>query len=271
MIKLLTISIIFLLLYLGFSVISQLDSQLNLTVYDYYLETTFFTASIFFLLLLIATSIIFKTIFLLLNLPNIIKNFFYNKIIAKKKEQESLYIIQAMAECIIGNKGKSHEIINKISKDLKPGNIEYYNLILAESATIIDQKIQHFQKIEQSKSFSLFALKRLAQIFYNSGDFIKAEDYASKLYNAKENDSENLEILLDCYAELSLWNRFTFILEKLAKIDRPLLLTIENKISIYFLKATKEMKAKNNEQAVYDYLELESKLYPHKLKMLKHL
>lgn len=270
MIKLLTTCIIFLLLYLGFSVISQLDSQLNLTVYDYYLETTFFTATIFFVLIIIVTSTIVKTIFVLFNLPSTIKNFFYSKIITRKAELTNRSIMQAMAECIIGNKTKSVEIINKISNDLKPENIEFYDLILAESATAIDQKIQHFQKLEQSKDYSLFAIKRLTQIFYTSSSYRQAEDYASKLYNLNEADSENLEILIDCYAKLSLWNKFTFMLSKLNKIDRPRLLSIEDKISKYFLQAIEEMKAQNNEQAAYDYLELECKLYPHKVKMLNH-
>ena len=35
-------------------------------------------------------------------------------------------------------------------------------------------------------------------------------------------------------------------------------------------RRAEEMKAQNNEQAAYDYLELECKLYPHKVKMLNH-
>jgi tetratricopeptide (TPR) repeat protein len=258
MIRLLIICFIFLLLYLGFSALGQLDSQLTVNFYDYYLETSFFTFISLYLLLTIATLIGIKLIILIIDLPWILKNL----LVSKRAISANYQLMRAMVESIIGDKSQSIITIKKIAGRINKENEIFYKLLLAESEEQIDLKIKYFQELEQQKYQTAFVTKRLAQLFYRNNMYDKSEDYAVKSFNLNESDSETLEILIDCYAKLSLWSKLAFIVSKLTMVNKDKLQSSKYKISNYYLLAAQNMLEINDHKNAIHYLELAMNLVP---------
>ncbi|WP_375333743.1 tetratricopeptide repeat protein [Candidatus Tisiphia endosymbiont of Xenochironomus xenolabis] len=256
MIRLLIICITFLLLYFSFSMLNQLDSRLTLNLYDYYIETTFFTFVILYILLTLSTVISFKILCLIINLPTNLKALFF----AKRANNDNYLLMKAMAEYVSGEKLKSAVTSQKISYRLSQENKVFHTLLLAESELDISVKIKYFQELEQSKHYIPFVTKRLAQIHYQNNMYDIAENYAVRSFNLNESDSETLEILLNCYAKLALWTKFVFVVSKLSRVDGQKLEALKNKIADYYVIAAKNMLETNQTKEAIYYLESAIKL-----------
>ena len=204
-------------------------------VYDYVIETTFFTIVAFFIILVFLVLIIFRIIFLIFDLPSIIRK----KLDEKRTQKINNSLIQSMAKLLIGNKMKAVEVIKTLGPNIPNENKELFNLILAECEEDVEQKIQYLKELLTSKIFVYFAWKRLAQIFHERESYQRAEDYATKAFNLNEADSDILEILIHCYANLSLWSKFIFVVAKLNKTDSERLSKLKDKIADYYLLAAK--------------------------------
>ncbi|WP_341756445.1 MULTISPECIES: tetratricopeptide repeat protein [unclassified Candidatus Tisiphia] len=264
MIRLLIICITFLLLYFSFSMLSQLDSRLTLNLYDYYIETTSFTFVILYILLTLSTAIFFKILLLIINLPSNLKYFFFSK----RASNDNYLLMKAMAEYVSGEKSKSAVTSQKISYRLSQENKVFHTLLLAEAETDLSVKIKYFQELEQSKHYSPFVTKKLAQIYYQNNMYEMAENYAVRSFNLNESDSEILEILLNCYAKLALWAKFVFVVSKLSRIDTQKLESLKNKIADYYAIAAKNMLEINETKEAIYYLESAIKLIPSHIEAL---
>ncbi|WP_425363459.1 heme biosynthesis HemY N-terminal domain-containing protein [Candidatus Tisiphia endosymbiont of Hybos culiciformis] len=256
MIRLLIFCSTFLLLYFSFSMLSQLDSRLTLNLYDYYIETTFFTFVILYILLTLSTAIFFKILFLIINLPSNLKDIFFSK----RASNDNYLLMKAMAEYVSGEKSKSLVTSQKISYRLSQENKVFHTLLLAEAETEMSVKIKYFQELEQSKHYIPFVTKRLAQIHYQNNMYAIAENYAVRSFNLNESDSETLEILLNCYAKLALWTKFVFVISKLSRTDTQKLESLKNKIADYYVIAAKNMLEINDTKEAIYYLESAIKL-----------
>ena len=65
MIRFLILCAVFFLLYLGFNTINDFDSNVNISVLDYQIETTVFTFLAIFLIVQLILMIVLKTVFLI--------------------------------------------------------------------------------------------------------------------------------------------------------------------------------------------------------------
>lgn len=258
MTRLLIICIIFLLSYVGFSILSQLDSALTINLYDYFIESSFFTFIILYILSAISSILFFKIIFLILDLPSYLKDLF----LTRRANNANYQLIKAMTEFIMGEKPKSLNALKKITPYFKEDYKIFYTLLLAEREEAIDQKIKYFQELEQFKLGAAFATKRLAQILYQNGKYTESENYAVKSFYLNEYDSDNLAILIDCYYELADWEKLTFITNKLNRIDKPKFESIKNNLTTYYLTAAKNMYSSNENQKAISYLEIALELMP---------
>lgn len=264
MIRLLIFCITFLLLYFSFSMLSQLDSRLTLNLYDYYIETTFFTFVILYILLTLCTAIFFKILFLIIDLPSNLKDIFFSK----RASNDNYLLMKAMAEYVSGEKSKSLVTSQKISYRLSQENKVFHTLLLAEAELEPSVKIKYFQELEQSKDYIPFVTKRLAQIHYQNNMYEIAENYAVRSFNLNESDGETLEILLNCYAKLALWTKFVFVVSKLSRVDGQKLESIKNKIADYYVIAAKNILEANEEKDAIHYLESAIKLIPSHIEAL---
>ena len=79
MIRFLILCAVFFLLYLGFNTINDFDSNVNISVLDYQIETTVFTFLAIFLIAQLILMIVLKTVFLIFDLPFIISRNWYIK------------------------------------------------------------------------------------------------------------------------------------------------------------------------------------------------
>ncbi len=265
MIRALIICVIFLLLYLGFSLLRQLDSVLTINLYDYFIESSFFTFIIIYILSAITGVLFFKIIFLILDLPSYIKALF----ITRKTNNANYQLIKAMTELIIGEKSQSLNSLKNLQVYFKQDYKIFYTLLLAEREEEIEQKIKYFQELEKFKLCAAFATKRLAQILYQNARYKEAENYALKSFYLDEYDGEKLEVLIDCYFELADWEKLTLITTKLNRVDKAKFDSIKNKLASYYLVAGKNMYDQNDSQKAIYYLEIALELTPGNYEALK--
>lgn len=249
MVRLLTICVIFLLLYAGFSVLETMNSPITVSLYDYQIKTTIFFSAAFVLFSLIIIFILIKLLISTIKLPlSLITN-----IISSKKSSNYHLLLQSMGQYIIGNKTKAAQIIKKtpVVKEYE----EFKLLLCAEVEEDLNQKITYFQTLTKSKEFKYYSFKNLALIFYKQGSYNQAEHYALMAYDLNEHDAEVLEILIYCYFKMELWTKFTFVVKKLAKIDRQKLNSINNEVGKYYFIAAKSKVAENDFTKANKYLE----------------
>lgn len=258
MTRLLIICVIFLLSYVGFSILRQLDSVVTINLYDYYIESSFFIVITIYILSAISMVIFVKLMFLILNLPAYIKNL----LLARRANNANYQLIKAITEFIIGEKTKSFNSLKNIKTYLQEDYKICYTLLVAELEEEIEQKIKYFQELEQFKLSTAFATKRLAQILYQNGQYKEAENYAVRSFYFNECDQDNLEVLMDCYYRLADWEKLTFITTKLNRVDKLKFESLKNKLATYYLVAAQQLHNSNDTQKAIYYLEIAMELTP---------
>jgi tetratricopeptide (TPR) repeat protein len=264
MFRFLILCTVFFLLYLGFNTIGEFDSSVNFSVFRYKVETTLFTFLFIFLIIQIILMIILKTIFLVFDIPLIIRKNLYKKKLKKINER----LLQVVTELLMGNKQKSLELSNKLLPDLDENNNEVAHLVLAESESSFDLKIQHLRSLLDKKNYSLYAAKKLAEIFFEAGHYREAEEYALKAFNENDTDSALMIMLIRIYAKLGSWPRMVFIVSKLQRADIKLFESFGSELAEYYYLAAKSTLAAGNDPEAANFLESSLELKPDFLEAL---
>jgi uncharacterized protein HemY len=258
MIKFVITCIIFVLIYFAFAILGQLDLDVHMTIGDYIVNTTFFTFIGFFITAIFVILIVLKISFSIFGLPNLIRE----KLYERKTKKIYYNLMQSMAQLIIGNKPVANKIVRDIKYQSKPDVLEFFNLISAELEEDFDKKIQYLKELIKLNGYKYFATKKLAQIFYDLSQYEQSKHYAILAFNMNKNDAEILEMLINCYAKLSLWEKFLITTSKLDILGNQNLSYLQNKISEYYIMATHEMLKDNRDDDAMNYLELALEFNP---------
>ena len=264
MIRLLILCAVFFLLYLGFNTISDFDSDVNISVLDYQIETTIFTFLAIFLIVQLILTIVLKTVFLIFDIPSIISRKWHKQKLKRMNDR----LLRIISELLMGNKQRSLDLTNKLIPDFDESNKEIVNLILAESESSFDMQIQRFRSLVDKKNYGVYSAKRLAQIFFDSGYYIESEEYASKAFNESNADIQLMIMLIQIYAKTESWEKMIFVVSKLQRSDMKLLLYYSEEISAYYYLAAKSSLAKGNDNEAIKFLESSLELKPDYLESL---
>lgn len=267
MIRFLILCTVFFLLYIGFSTIGEYDSSIKLFVFDYQIETTLFVFLTVFILIQLLLMIALKLIFLIFDLPTILKKRWYRRKLLKINNR----LLNVLAELLMGNKKKSLKITNNILSELDEENKDFVNLVLAEGEDSFDKKIQYYRNLIDKKNFSVYASKKLAEIFYNNTHHIQAEEFALKAFNEDDTDTELMLILIRIYASLGSWPKMVFIVSKLQRADGSLFEVNSEEIASYYYAASKHYLQIGSEDEAKKYLELAIEYKPDYIEALNLL
>lgn len=251
MIRFLIVCAAFFIAYLGFSALAVFDSKIFVTAYNYSVETTIFSFIAVLLILVLLIAFALKTIFFIFDIPSLINK----KLAASRNKKVTFGLIKALSYLLINNKSKSVEEVRKFAGTIKPEHKELFELLQAETADNFDHKIQHYRMLKSSTDYNYLAMKRLAQTFYSQGLYEQAVEYASVAFNANEHDQEIIEILINCYGKLSLWTKFTFMVQKFSKLELENQGNIQSVIANYYLIAAKDMLESGQDADAIGYLE----------------
>ena len=258
MIRFLILCTIFFLLYFGFNTINEFDSAVNISVLDYQIQTTMFTFSALFIIVQLLLMIVLKTIFSIFDLPFIISRNWYKRKLQRINER----LLKIISELIMGNKQKSLELTNKILPDLDENCIEFRDLVLAESTSSFDMQIQRLRTLVGKKYYSIYAAKRLAQIFFDHGRYTESEEYANKAFNENDTDISLMVMLIRIYAKIAAWNKMIVVISKFQRADMKLLENYSQEISGYYYLAAKDAVSAGNDNEAVKFLESSLELKP---------
>ena len=265
MIRFLILCTIFLLLYLGFNAIGEYDSSLQFTVFDYQIETTLFAFATIFIAIQLVLMICLKLIFVIFDMPQLFKEKWYKRKLLKVNKK-LLYIL---TELLMGNRKKSIELTNKLVPDLDNENKEVTNLLLAEAEEEFDKKIQYLRNLIDKKHYSVYAAKKLAEIFYKNMHYKQAEECALKAFNEDDTDTELMLVLIRIYASLGSWPKLVFIVSKLQRADSKLLEKNASEIAEFYYAAAKSYLQSGSDNEAINYLESALEMHPDYLEALK--
>lgn len=251
MIRFLILCIVFFLLYIGFNTIGEYDSIVKMSLLGYNIETTLFTFISIFVLIQLILIITLKLIFLVFDLPAILKRRWYRRKLIKINSR----LVNVLAELFMGNKKKAIKITNNILPELDAENKDFVNLVLAEGEEVFDKKIQYYRNLIGKKNYSVHASKKLAEIFYNNNHPSEAEEFALRAFNEDDTNTETMLILIKIYAKLGYWPKMVFIVSKLIRANRSLLEENSEEIASYYYDASKYYLESGSEEEARKYLE----------------
>ena len=122
MIRFLILCTVFFLLYLAFNAIGEFDSNLQLSVYGYEIESTLFTFGAFFIATQLVLMIVLKLIFLIFDIPSTIKKKWHKRKLIKINKK----LLYVLAELLMGNRKifKNKSVFRRILKN-KFNNIDF--------------------------------------------------------------------------------------------------------------------------------------------------
>lgn len=258
MVRFLIVCCTILILYLGFSAVAEFDANVSLQIIDYEIETTLFTLITCFVFALCAALIVLKLVFLIFDFPYLIKK----RMHLRKAHRVNHALTQSMVYLLANNKFKAADYAKKVARDLASEQKDLYNLIQAEAEEDFDKKVDYYRVLINSKDYNYLAAKRLSTVFIRGGFYEQAEDYASRAFNINEFDSDVLINLLECYANQKLWNKFVYVISKLARVDAKKLKEISSLISDYYVQAAKDTLEKGEDHQAINYIESALELNP---------
>jgi len=257
MIRFLILCTVFFLLYLAFNVIGEFDSNVSFFVYDYEIETTLFTLVAFFIATQLALMIILKLIFLIFDIPSIIKKEWYRRKLVKVNKK----LLDVLAELLMGNRKKSLTLTNSIINEIED-NKEIISLVMAEAEESFDKKIQHYRNLIDKKHYSVYASKKLAEIFYKNAHHKQAEECAVRAFNEDDTDTELMLVLIRIYASLGEWPKLVFMVSKLQRANAKLLEENAKEIASYYYAAAKFYIKNGSDDEALKFLEYALVLNP---------
>lgn len=258
MIRFLILCTVFFLLYIAFSAVGEFDSTLQFSAYGYEIESTLFTFTAFFIATQLVLIIVLKSIFLVFDMPSIIKKKWHKRKLIKINKK----LLNVLAELLMGNRKKSLSMTNSMISDIDEDNKEVINLVLAEAEEGFDKKIQHFRNLIDKKNYSVYASKRLAEIFYENTHHKQAEECALKAFNEDDTDTGLMLILIRIYASLGEWPKLVFIVSKLQRADAKKIDENNVELAGYYYAAAKSYLQSGSDDEALKYLEYALELNP---------
>ncbi len=258
MFRFLLFCILFFVLYIGFSTVSVYDADIVFSFLGYQIEITLFTFFVLSVIFTLLVLMLLKVMMFILDLPVVIRE----KIKRRRLEKIATKSLLAFAHYLMGNKNLGLETIREITKNNPEDNPDILALILSEQETKIDEKISNLRKLLDKKSYSLYAAKTLAKIFYENAHYSDAESYAVKAFNQDDTDIEVMQLLIRIYAKLARWNKLVFVVSKLTRAGNYALKDMREEIATYYYSAAKNALANEENLEAIKYLEsaLELKL-----------
>lgn len=256
MFRFLLLCVAFFLLYMGFTYVIAYDTHVSFALGNYLVETTLFTfgATLLIVLLLLLTGL--KFLFFLFDLPQIIRN----RLHKNKLQKLNSLSLKAIADLLMGKKDAALDIANKVIVENKEDNADILHLIKAEKAAAFDDKIRHLRALIDRKNYSLYATKKLAEIFYESSHFAEAEEYGVMAYNKDDTNTEIMLLLIRIYAKRADWNKMVYVVSKLQRADNALLESASEELAKYYFMAAKNALAAEDDAEAAKYLESALKL-----------
>jgi tetratricopeptide (TPR) repeat protein len=197
-------------------------------------------------------------IFLMFNMPSLLRKKWHDR----KLMQTNKKLLIVLAELLMGNRKKSINLTNKLVADLKGENQEVINLIRAEAEEGFDKKIQYLRALLDKKYYSIYAAKKLAEIFYQNAHYKQAEECATKAFNEDDTDTELMLTLMRVYAALGSWHKLAFIISKLKRANVQLLEERSEEVASFYYAASKATLQSGDDEKALEYLESALEFYP---------
>lgn len=251
MIRLLIFIISIILLYLGFSIISKYDVPTHIILGNYDIVTNAF----FFGTIILVAYIVLFTIIKFITLIYKIPCFIAGRIKTSKSEQSIKDLIDAYSCSLSGEKSKAHRIATKLKSILPQDLAMHSHIILSATDNDMEQRAYHMRYLLEMDVHSLFNAKTLAKYFLKHQYYKQGLEYINKALDIQPKDPESLEIVVDLYGHLMMWDKFRDSLSTLEKYTPQFSEALRNKLAHHYFSAAKDALANGMDDKAVEYIE----------------
>lgn len=258
--------------YCGFVYIKPLDAPVLITIDHFHIKSTLLSLSAIILLFLLCLLVVSRALSFAYNIPSVFKKLYRDKEAQKFHNVPWLIITNLITQ----NHQDALRIMTENQALISLNHQEEQNLILAEITEKVNDKIEYYLQLINSKRIQNYAYDKLSRLLYQVQRYQEAEFYAIKIYNISPQNLENLLLLLHCYFEMKLWKKMSFIVSKIDAIGDNSDPNIKRTISKYYLAAATQsldlqhpLKLANNKQLL-EYLKLSLEYDPSNAETLKY-
>lgn len=264
MIKFLILGIIIISIYLGFSYLTFINDPILILFDDYQIEFSVLVGILFFLLVQFVFVVFMKFIGAVVCFPYRVKNYLKNKSLKKIELQMSLII----ENYLLGFKQKSFEMTREIYSKLSDREKRIADIIIAETAEDIEEKLNYYQNFLDRKTLVPYANKKLAQIFLQNKNYHLAEKHAIQYFDFDENDEENILTLMNVYYTSGERQKLLLLVSKIENIESEFWQKNAHQVVTYLYKVAKDLVAIGEEEEAKKYLEYSFKIKPDHIETL---
>jgi uncharacterized membrane-anchored protein len=269
MIRLLTLTLFVLMLYFGFSIASTYDTNVQLQFLDYVVSISSFFLIGSLIISGVFIAFISKILAIIINAPKLISN----RIKTSQLQHSMRGIMDAYGLAISGDPDSAKKVIDRAKMNLQDDFAIHPHLILSVIDPSPEQRTYHLRYLLDSSEYKGFAAKGLARYFLGHKYYQQALDYAEQALHLRSDDSELLEMLIELYASMLMWDQFEEMVVRLGKIDPYRLKAYSESIAhLYFVAAKEALASGSDDQAIYyleqamiykiDFLDAASILFP---------
>lgn len=251
MIRLLIFIISIILLYLGFSIISKYDVHTHIILGNYDIVTNAFFLGTIILVGYIVFFTVIKCITLICKIPCLIAG----RIKTSKSEQNIRELIEAYGCSLSGEKSKAHRIATKLKSILPQDLATHSHIILGATDSDMEQRAYHMRYLLEMDVHSLFNAKSLAKYFLKHQYYKQGLEYINKALDIEPHDVESLEIAVDLYGHLMIWDKFSDSLSTLEKYTPQFSEELHNKLAHHYFSAAKDALANGMDNKAIEYIE----------------
>lgn len=230
--------------------LQQYDGTIIIDVINYRIYTSIFFFVLALMLLLLLICLLVRTTSYIIGIPSIVVNTLYKP----KFKSESHKLLYCFAMFLT----EKQHLANKVTKQIRYSEHSdialYMHLLLSRLTSNSEQKIYHLRQLIYHNDYKLFAAKNTARALIEKKDYQQALDYLNIACKVTEDDAELIEMLIDCYAQLQLWNKIKSAVDKLEIANSARLAQITTKIADYYIKAAEKQCAIEDYQSAIVYL-----------------
>lgn len=251
MIRLLVFIVSIVLLYFGFSIISKYDVPTHIILGAYDITTNAF----FFFTIIVVGYIIFftitKCVILICKIPCLISG----RIKTSQTQQTIKELIEAYSYSLSGEPSKAHRLATKL-KTILPQDLSMHpHIILSATDPDMEQRAYHMRYLLEMNIHNVFNSKTLAQYFLKHQYYKQGLEYIQKSLALSPKDIESLEIAVDLYGHLMIWDKFNDAVAILQNSTPQLSEEFRINLAYHYFSAAKDALSNGMDDKAIEYIE----------------
>lgn len=248
MIRLFFLTFLTVILYLGFSIVNEYDTNIHIEFLNYFIDISSFFLLSCAIITYIILSILLKLLALILSAPKLIAT----HVKTSKQKHNIDLLLEAYSLILSDNKETAKKITSRIKNELPPEFAMHSHIIFSATEHEPEQQAYHLKHLLDFAEYKTFAAKELAKYFFKYQYYQQALEYIKQIPNLK-GDIEAQITLIEIYSKLQNWEECEESINNIQSLNSNSLKQIspEKIANVYFIAAKDVLENGNDDKAIH--------------------